>query len=165
MPSIIFYDYHGHHHHPPSDDPHVLFLNNLQCLHDLREAVLNSNHARPIVCLCCPDPSAIINKLQENVLIYLCRFHSGGVNLGNVRENVVFSANSDWKFKIVLNRIRLIGINRNREQLLFDLQLLREIVVQDAIEPQLPVENQSSSSETSGEDLEGEEAEENEDQI
>ncbi len=79
--------------------------------------ILNTNYARPIVCLCCEDPLAIINGMPLNVLIYLCTFHSQGVNLINVREDVEFNADRDWKFRILLDKIQQIGINGNQQEI------------------------------------------------
>lgn len=129
MPSIIFYDPDGYHHRQPSNDPDILFSRNPQDLNQL--AVLTNNHPLPILCFCGPYPMGIIGQLQ-NVLIYVCTFHRGYVNLGNdngfIRENVVFGANTDWKFKIVLDRIQLARTNRIQGSIRTDLQILRNII-------------------------------------
>lgn len=158
MHSIVFYSP-NEYHHPSSNDSDIWFSTDLQ---DFDQAVSASDHPQPIVCLCCADPSTIINTLQPNVLIYLCTFHSGRVNLPNVREDVVFNADGDWKFKIVLNRIQLTGLNGNQGALRVDLRILREIADQSYVELQPSVENQNqnSSPETSDRDLQGEETEE-----
>jgi hypothetical protein len=77
----------------------------------------------------------------------------------------VFNADGDWKFKIVLNRIQLTGLNGNQGALRVDLRILREIADQSYIELQPSVENQNQNltSDASNQDLQSEETEENRD--
>ncbi len=162
MHSIVFYSP-IEDHRLPSNDPDILFLTNPE---DLPRGISTSNHPQPIVCLCCPDPLTIINTLQQtNVLIYLCTFHSGRVNLDNVREDVKFDAEGDWKCKIVLNRMQQTGLNGNQGSLTADRPLLRQIVEQSIFNPnpQLAVENQNPSPGTPNRDLQSEEPEETRD--
>ncbi len=139
MSSIIFYTPDGHH-RLANNGANILFVTDIQHLH---QGIINSNHTRPIVCICCQNPSPIINELPPNALIYLCRFHSGSVNLPNVREDVAFGDNGNWIFTVTLNRIQQTGINGNRQELLADIQILWNITQQVALQPQAPIQNQN----------------------
>jgi hypothetical protein len=127
MTEIIFYDP-DNHHRPLFVDLDILYLQCLQCLY---RSVLTSNHTEPIVCICCLDLSTIVNELQrrrQNVLIYLCKGH-GGREMnptfhGNVRDNIVFSLQKEWKHEILLDRMKLSRNNGNKRQASEDLEKL-----------------------------------------
>jgi hypothetical protein len=127
MTDIIFYDPNSHH-HPIVVDPDILYLQCLQCLYT---SVSNSNHTKPVVCICCPDLSTIADEVQKkrpNVLIYLCKEHGGRetnpIFNDNVRDNIVFSSNNDWKFEIALDRVESSRNNGNIRQASEDLEKL-----------------------------------------
>ncbi len=126
MSSIIFYTPDGHH-RLAHNDANILFVTDIQHLH---QGIIDSNHTRPIVCLCCQNPLPISNGLPTNVLIYLCTLHNGGVNLPNVQANIPFDDNGHWKFIVILGRIQQTGINGNRQELLADIEELRNIARQ-----------------------------------
>ncbi len=60
MNDIIFYDP-DRYHDRLSVDPDILYS---QCLQFLYTSVLTSNHTEPVVCICCPDLSTIVNQVQ-----------------------------------------------------------------------------------------------------
>jgi hypothetical protein len=61
MNDIIFYDPDSHH-YQLSIDPDILYS---QCLQYLYQSVLTSNHTVPVVCICCPDLSTIVDQVQQ----------------------------------------------------------------------------------------------------
>jgi hypothetical protein len=61
-------------------------------------------------------------------LIYLCKQHGGHETNptfnDNIRDNIVFSSDNDWKFEIAMDRMKSSRNNGNRRQALEDLENL-----------------------------------------
>lgn len=165
MAKIIFYDP-GKHHDLLSTDPAILYLRSEQYL--CESGSINDN-AKQVVCICCRDLSTIVDQLQKkrkNVLIYLCKEHDGHETNptfnDNVRDNIVFSSDNEWKFEIYMDVIELSPTNGNKKQAeeTFD-KLISE--GQDSSSPlrtSIENEDENISSDTSHEDSPSEESQE-----
>ena len=130
MSKITFFD--PDNRHPSlSADPDLLHLLNLNPFLD---SVSADNHTEQILCICCDDPSAIINDpktAQQNLLIYICEHCHGRESNPTYRRNVshdfIFDPDAEWKAQVILDRLELAGTNGNTDSALADAVTLLDI--------------------------------------
>ena len=136
MPSIIIYISDGDH-RPTPDDPDVCFVTDEQLI---IPRITASNHTLPIVCLCRLDPMTIIGALPPNVIIFLCKCYSEDVNLPNVRKDVDFKNDEHWKLKVISYRTTQAEQYGNRQELLTDRQIVKDIIEENVDQLKAPVQ-------------------------
>ncbi len=130
MFSFLFFD--PRRLHPQSKvDSDIL---SLRCLHCLYDCVSYDNHFRQIACICCPNATPVIDEVrrrQPDILIYLCKDHSGDridpSDGPNVRDDIVFKPDNQWEARCREALVENLDINHHQAQIFDEVERIEMI--------------------------------------
>lgn len=144
MSSFLFYDPESYHHPASKFDGEIFRTEHIG---ELRQKITNNNRLRQIVCICCPNQSALAEEIlkQEHIMsIYLCKDSSHGdhgTNSLNTRVyNITFTQDSGWEFKGRLALLEACIKCQQTDQVLDELHRLRKISERSKDLPQFAAE-------------------------
>jgi hypothetical protein len=135
-------------------------IHSSQELNELNHSLLRDVNMYRVVCVCCNDPSPVINQVQslESVIaVWSCKEHSGSESNPTfntkVRDRVSFDPHGDGRLKWLFEAHKLLFEayykSRNRDEYQMEKQILKQIQIQR----QSSCESQSSVDATDQSDV------------
>jgi hypothetical protein len=145
--NLLFYD--------PNRNHTLLFNEQLihfsQELNELERSLSRDVDIYRIVCVCCNDPSPVINQVQSLapvIAVWSCKEHSGSESNPTfnkkVRDNVCFDSHGDGRLKWLFEAHKILFEahykSRNRDEYEKEKQILKQIQRQQSYESQSSVD-------------------------